>query len=184
MAAHTLSHTSPSSKQCPLCGETKPVAEFGFRSNGKPRGYCKPCNRTYQRDWHRDNKGVHSKLCALCGVEFTLRHNCDLYCSDECRFWAKVDKRGPDDCWLWSGATIEFGHGQFSSGKRNVYAHRYSWEMANGPIPDGLYVLHKCDVPACVNPSHLFLGTQTENMADMRRKGRGSKPPRRRKQDV
>lgn len=91
------------------------------------------------------------------------------------RFWAKVDKSG--ECWTWTGGTIAFGHGQFHvtlpSGNRNYLAHRFSWFLAHGqeaPLP--LCVLHRCDNPPCVRPSHLFLGTKKDNTQDMLGKGR------------
>lgn len=90
----------------------------------------------------------------------------------EQRFWEKIDRRGEDECWLWK-ASIRHGYGAF--GVRQGYveiAHRYSWILANGEIPDGLCVLHKCDVPRCVNPKHLFLGTRIDNAADRHAKGR------------
>lgn len=120
------------------------------------------------------------KECLYCGREFVPRNNnARKFCADACRFWAKVDRRGDAECWLWTGAKGHFGHGQLTIRPgRSVHAHRISWEMASGPIPDGLCVLHHCDVPACVNPSHLFLGTSEENFADMRQKGRGRNPPK------
>lgn len=90
------------------------------------------------------------------------------------RFWQRVE-RGPN-CWLWSGGTNERGYGKISDdNRRPAYAHRISWEMTNGPIPEGLYVCHHCDNPRCVNPSHLFLGTQKDNLRDMSTKGRGNR---------
>lgn len=81
-----------------------------------------------------------------------------------------------ESCWLWKGARTEFGHGIFavkSEGRtRNFMAHRISWELYRGEIPPDLKVLHRCDVPNCVNPDHLFLGTQKDNVADMIQKGR------------
>lgn len=86
----------------------------------------------------------------------------------EHRFWAKVEKS--KSCWIWTAGTID-GYGQFSfpAGQR---AHRYSWELHNGPVPERLCVLHRCDNPPCVNPDHLFLGTREENLEDMTAKGR------------
>ena len=88
------------------------------------------------------------------------------------RFWAKVNKNGPGGCWDWTGCKAGRGYGYFYAGKKMKYAHRTSWELHNGPIPKGLCVLHKCDRPACVNPSCLFLGTQADNMKDKAEKGR------------
>lgn len=78
-------------------------------------------------------------------------------------------------CLLWTGAVSGFGYGVIGSGGRGgqtIKAHRLAWEMAHGAVPDGLCVLHKCDTPACVNASHLFLGTRQANVDDMMAKGR------------
>lgn len=78
----------------------------------------------------------------------------------------------PSGCWLWSGpCTSRNGYGIVRSGQTRS-AHRLAWELAHGPIPMGLSVCHHCDTPRCVNPAHLFLGTQQDNLADMRAKGR------------
>jgi hypothetical protein len=87
-------------------------------------------------------------------------------------FWATVDVRATDkECWLWRGSTIR-GYGIFFDGTHQVKAHRYAWTIEFGPIPRGEYVLHKCDNKACSNPSHLFLGSQNDNMKDMVHKRR------------
>src|ERR1700743_3839012 len=97
--------------------------------------------------------------CLECGRAFEARSNRIKFCSIECHYWGNV--RRTDDCWLWLGATVEYGYGVFGHGGRGVihYAHRISWEINNGVIPKGLFVLHKCDNPPCTNPDHLFLGT-------------------------
>jgi len=93
------------------------------------------------------------------------------------RFWEKVDKRDPDQCWPWKGGHTATGRGVLRAspihGKEKIVATHVSWELHYGPMPDGVYVLHKCDNPACVNPAHLWLGTQSDNMTDMYSKGRG-----------
>lgn len=74
----------------------------------------------------------------------------------EARFWEKVDRRGPDGCWIWTGALLNNGgYGHLTQGGENVSAHRYSWELAHGPLPPGARVGHTCDESACVNPAHL-----------------------------
>jgi len=79
-------------------------------------------------------------------------------------------------CIEWVGYRNEHGYGRISIGERMVLAHRVAWETTNGPIPEELRVLHKCDNPQCVNPEHLFLGTQADNIADMNIKGRQVSP--------
>lgn len=94
------------------------------------------------------------------------------------RFWRHVSKGAADECWLWTAAVVA-KYGVFTtddllpSGRRRMAkAHRFSWELANGPIPDGLLVCHTCDVPLCVNPGHLFVGTYSDNKRDQGAKGR------------
>lgn len=92
------------------------------------------------------------------------------------RFWSKVSKT--DKCWMWTGASARFGYGNSYFNGKNVPAHRLSWILENGEIPKGMNVCHKCDNPRCVKPDHLFLGSQAENMRDMRQKNRGAKGER------
>jgi hypothetical protein len=137
-------------------------------------------------------------ICAWCSTVFIPKNrNPHKYCSNACylanphrnrrrpvveRFWALVRKgAAPGDCWEWTGSRARFGYGRFNlrhydqpSAKNGyaVQAHRLSWEFAHGPIPPGLWVLHRCDNPPCVRPDHLFLGTVGDNVRDAVAKGR------------
>lgn len=143
--------------------------------------------------------------CESCKTNFEIdgwaaKHRKRHFCSRACfktynrppeqRFWPHVEIT--EDCWLWTGCLVgRDGRGSVRVDIRDsngnvvraqaIYAHRFSWELHNGPIPNGLFVLHKCDVPSCVNPSHLFLGTHADNMDDRNKKQRqtrGEKHPR------
>lgn len=150
------------------------------------------------------NRGLASERpCGYCGKPFQPRQRVlakgfGLYCSRLCgqtarrgqvlrgkttdeRFWRHVDRRGDDECWPWMGVRQPSGHGQFAIATRPgklTAAHRYAWTLANGPIPDGMKVCHRCDHGWCVNPAHLFLGTQADNLRDMREKDRHSRGER------
>lgn len=131
----------------------------------------------------------YQRACDRCGEPYLarpryLRRGQGRFCSPQCsavakvkpaadRFWGKVRKE--DGCWLWVGRITSWGYGHFVINGKDTYAHRFSWELHNGPIPDGLCVLHNCpggDNPRCVRPSHLLLGTHAENMADRNSKSR------------
>ncbi|MCK5615059.1 HNH endonuclease [Candidatus Pacearchaeota archaeon] len=90
-------------------------------------------------------------------------------------FW-KNTKKLENGCIEWQKTVSTAGYGRLRLDGNTILAHRLSWIITNGPIPDGMFVLHKCDNPLCVNPDHLFLGTQNDNMQDMIKKGRYVKP--------
>lgn len=99
------------------------------------------------------------------------------------RFEEKYIPEPNSGCWLWTATSVRGGYGMIKSGDKNHLAHRVSWSLYRGDIPDEMLVCHSCDTPACVNPDHLFLGSQKDNMRDMLSKDRlpsrkGSKNPR------
>lgn len=87
------------------------------------------------------------------------------------RFGLQID-RDASGCWLWKGSRNGRGYGEIYVHGKKEMAHRASWLIHRGVIPDGLYVLHRCDCPPCVNPAHLFLGTNSDNMLDAAARGR------------
>jgi hypothetical protein len=119
----------------------------------------------------RYRKLTPTRVCRHCAKSFLAagKGNKGL-CSLECRFWHKVAKRGPNECWMWVGSKSG-GYGNFRLGDKTHKAHRALFFLQHGRWPaDDL--LHTCDVPACVNPSHHREGSHNDNMADMKAKGR------------
>lgn len=139
-----------------------------------------------------------TKTCLSCGKEFgptaagKSNFAKQVYCSLPCfkdtlrktaeqAFWEKVNKAGENGCWYWTGSIKpRNGYGHMRNGRKDYNAHRLSYQIHKGSIPAGMEVMHTCDVPHCVNPDHLKLGTHAENMADCKAKGRhthGTKNP-------
>jgi hypothetical protein len=102
--------------------------------------------------------------CRGCRKDFPRPDEKRLYCSLECQFLTNVRKT--EDCWLWEAGTHKFGYGEFRSRGVLYRAHRFSYELAFGPIGPGVEVLHTCDNPRCVNPDHLYIGSQADNGRD------------------
>lgn len=97
----------------------------------------------------------------------------------ERRYWPKVARGSEEACWPWlAKARHPYGYGRMTAGRGvQLKAHQIGWALANGPIPEGMSILHRCDNPGCCNPAHLFLGDQAANVDDAKQKGRMSKPP-------
>lgn len=148
------------------CGAAKRVAVRRPRTRRMVSFRCHQCGALSLRD---RNARLFKYCSVACNGASHMRR------ADE-NFWPMVDKSG--DCWIWTGGRQTNGYGRVSYQGRRVPTHRLSWVLANGPIPDGLCVLHNCptgDNPLCCNPDHLFLGTKVDNMRDMAAKGRASK---------
>ena len=94
------------------------------------------------------------------------------------RFWSKVDVQDEDSCWNWTAGTVRGGYGGFRVSQSGIgskiTAHKYSYELHNGKVPDGLLVCHTCDNVKCCNPKHLYAGTQKQNMQDRVTRGRSA----------
>lgn len=131
---------------------------------------CKECGAEFTYLYKSRKRQFCSRLCAV------KKHNRRLIESEVDRFWSRVAKGAPDECWPWQYGTNSDGYGNFKlNDGSQIGSHRFSWSLENGPIPDGMHVLHSCDNPPCVNQNHLFLGNQEINVADMMSKGRGNK---------
>jgi hypothetical protein len=151
---------------------------LGLSSNAAYRVILYPTGKPFLF-WRK----IMIKKCILCQKEFKSKPCVNQkYCSQKCakkgicepkhRFWRKVNKNGENGCWIWTGLKMTSGYGIFGINKSCIGAHRYSWELHYGKIPDGMSVLHICDIKLCVNPKHLFIGTQADNMRDMANKNR------------
>jgi len=101
-----------------------------------------------------------------------------LTAQDRARFWQKVCRDKPDECWNWLASQQPGGYGQFWLRDKMLRAHRVAWTIERGPIPEWASVLHRCDNVRCCNSRHLFLGTQKENLRDRTQKGRIRAPER------
>ncbi len=133
---------------------------------------CEVCQKPFEIPLYRAKHPERGRFCTrVCQSAWQLQPLA-------VRFQRYVGMATASGCLLWTGSTHEFGYGIMKTGGRkgrNAYAHRIAWELVNGPILDGLWVLHNCpggDNPACVNLAHLWLGTHADNMADMTQKGR------------
>jgi len=118
-----------------------------------------------------------ARVCRSCSLVFQPNTSREAWCSNDCRFKFHINpKWDVNECWEWDGAIFKkTGYGQFGSGKSGVYtAHKYSYQLFKGQVPEGLFVCHSCDNRKCFNPNHLWVGTHADNMNDMIQKGRST----------
>lgn len=120
------------------------------------------------------NRVFQKRDCVHCGASFQPDRTNQTHCKDACFFGSKFKVDVGSGCWVWTRSRDRGGYGEFRLRGKRVRAHRYSWELKNGPVPEGMCVCHTCDNPSCVNPDHLFLGDQSVNMKDCSRKGRAA----------
>ncbi len=170
--------------------QRRPVAR-PCRASLRPRGLgveviCR-CGRVFPTSYSKRSHARHSPQCILSAEERKQRardaaerkrraRGAPIRQAFPTSFWSRVDRQGKG-CWLWLGHRTPRGYGTFThrgqDGRyRPVRAHRLAWMLVNGPIPPGLLVCHRCDNPPCCRPDHLFLGTASDNVADMTSKGR------------
>lgn len=166
-------------KRCSVCAVTKPAAAFQENKGTKCglRAECTECRRRL----YRENYKTKGKPCKHCGVVICRQGDHRMrplrFCSLACSFWHHVQEPNERGCREWSSTTDARGYGMVTFHGQHK-AHRVALEFALGrQIGDGLGALHKCDNPPCVAADHLFEGTQTDNMADCKAKGRMVKPP-------
>lgn len=146
-------------RQCRKCRNTRPITDF-HRCKHLPSG--------------------RRKTCRFCHGALTLGQALEKLAARPARFWSRVNRHAPEprhvpgigNCWEWQGATNARGYGILTWERKPSLAHRVAWHLTFGEWPE-LCCLHRCDNPACVNPSHIFLGTTQENTRDMIAKGRG-----------
>lgn len=159
-------------KHCPKCGLR--ILDTAT--------YCHACAPSLR-------KVSKIKNCERCGKSFDYgKHPGVRFCSIRCAnlskpkpdpvvlFWSKVNRRGPDECWMWQASIHQDGYGQFQLNGKTTRVHRFSYMLAHGEIPEGLLVRHTCDHPACVNPAHLLTGTDYDNCHDKIDRGRSNPP--------
>jgi hypothetical protein len=162
--------------QCKKCAAVQAGCNFrGFEKPVVPDGKkrCSKCKTDKSPDeFHRSQStstGRASRCKACCARHFSTRPPRPVSFAEY--FWQRTAVAG--ECVEWQAARYPSGYGKVSYQGRGVYAHRVAWQLTNGPIPAGLWILHHCDNPRCVKPDHLYAGTAKDNAEDRENRGRG-----------
>lgn len=165
-------------KKCRDCNEMKDITEY-HKSKANRDGHqtwCKKCQRIRMKKWEEKNpEKVRQnweasnylrcrKICKACGKEY-IRNGKEDGCSIPCRLLIGIEKN-ENGCWEWKKSLNARGYGQMRVNGQTRELHKISYRAFKGPVDNGLYVLHKCDNRKCINPDHLYLGTQKDNMRD------------------
>ncbi len=170
-------------KRCKHCGKSLTTENAAKKNALYFRNECKSCRsfhvtqrykgdenkKQYMKTYHEKNKELEFHECLTC-KKLCIKKYEFAFCSDICRFMSHVTKT--EACWNWNSSKDGGGYGQTNIGSEKIKAHRLSYELFKGEITDNLLVCHGCDNPSCVNPEHLWLGTNKDNMKDMHDKGR------------
>ena len=142
---------------------------------GKTERHCIHCGCLFYVFPHTVAEGK-AKYCSRACADAAKKHSPEIAAE---LFWQQVKRGLADECWNWQGKIIsESGHGRVSMSGRLQQAHRVAYSLACGPIPKGQQIRHTCDNAPCCNPQHLILGTQAQNMADMKARNRSARHQR------
>ena len=172
-------------KICRICNVILDSSNYIIVKKKYVRSICRKCKsrmavenarklgslrRKYANEYARRVGRVREYPCEQCG-KLCYKKCSKAFCSDQCRFLSYVNVA--DSCWIWTGGINRRGYGKFSLFPiKSISAHRASYILFNGEIPEGKCVCHQCDNPRCVKPAHLWIGTTQENTQDMINKGR------------
>lgn len=158
-------------------------SKFFIAPYQEKRGWGKFCSRKCQEISWAEGR---IRTCQVCRTIYRAdkQSSKSKFCSAKCRIqgriipvstrlWGTIKNKVPEECWLWEGVLNSAGYGVIRIGNKGKLAHRIAYNLAFGLIPKGMLVLHRCDIRNCVNPDHLFIGTQSDNRIDCINKGRG-----------
>lgn len=152
---------------CKKCGIELTLENARKRNNVKSgfRPICKKCRNEYERS------RTKQKRCEFCN-KLCIAKGLRTFCSIFCRFSSYYKINPITKCWEWISKKDKDGYGKFIIGKKSIRAHRFSYEFFESEIMEKMFICHSCDNPSCVNPKHLWLGTNQDNQIDSVKKGR------------